>query len=87
MEDGIATAIPSAVAIKASEIAGATTASSADPILPIAVKAFIIPITVPKTPRNGAILEVVAKYERLFSLLSRICKLTLSWVLSSISSR
>ena len=62
MEDGIATAIPSAVAIKASEIAGATTASSADPILPIAVKAFIIPMTVPRTPRNGAIFEVVAKY-------------------------
>ena len=61
-EAGMATEIPRAVAINASEIAGATTASSADPIFPIAVNALIIPITVPKTPRNGAILEIVAKY-------------------------
>ena len=84
-EAGMATEIPNAVAINASEIAGATTASSADPIFPIAVNALIIPITVPKTPRNGAILEIVAKYAKLFSRRSRICRFTLSIVRSSIS--
>ena len=62
-EEGMATKIPRAVATRASEMAGATTERSAEPMFPIAVNALMIPTTVPKTPRKGAIFEVVARTE------------------------
>ena len=65
-EEGMATKIPKAVATRASEMAGATTERSAEPMFPIAVNALMIPTTVPKTPRNGAILEVVARTKATF---------------------
>ena len=53
----MATKIPKAVATRASEMAGATTERSAEPMFPIAVNALMIPTTVPKTPRKGAIFD------------------------------
>ena len=50
-----------AVAIKASEIPGATTDRLATPVAPMPWKEFIIPQTVPKRPTKGAVAPVVAK--------------------------
>ena len=57
----MATAKPAAVAIRASEIPGATTARLAEPLSPIPRKEFMIPQTVPNKPIKGVVLPVVAR--------------------------
>ncbi len=51
----MATAIPAAVAISASEMAGATTESEADDCEPSFEKVSKIPMTVPKRPMKGEV--------------------------------
>ena len=57
---------PSAVAKRASAIPGATTARLVFCDIPIAVKLFIIPHTVPNNPINGAVEPTEAKKFRPF---------------------
>ena len=64
---GIAAASPAAVAINASDIPGATTDKLADPLIPMLLKASIIPHTVPKSPIKGEVFPVVARKGRAFS--------------------
>ena len=54
---------PTAVAISASAMPGATTARLAEPARPMLWKASMMPITVPKRPMKGAELPVVARKE------------------------
>ncbi len=79
--DGIAAASPIAVAIKASEMPGATTASEALPVVPIPWKAPIIPQTVPNRPIKGAVEPVVARKVRYFS------NRWVSWVVARRNAR
>ena len=58
---GIAATRPRAVAKSASAIPGATTAKLVFWEIPIAVKLFIIPQTVPNKPINGAVDPTEAK--------------------------
>ena len=58
---------PKAVANKASAIPGATTARLVFCEIPMAVKLFIIPQTVPKSPMNGAVDPTDARKFRPFS--------------------
>lgn len=51
----MATAIPAAVAISASDIAGATTDKEALDCVPNLEKVSSIPMTVPKRPINGEV--------------------------------
>ncbi len=51
----MATAIPAAVAMSASEMAGATTLNEALDCVPNFEKVSSIPITVPKSPINGEV--------------------------------
>ena len=51
----MATAIPAAVAIKASDIAGATTPKEADDCAPSFEKVSRMPITVPNKPIKGEV--------------------------------
>ncbi len=55
----MATAIPAAVAMSASEIAGATTLSDALVCAPSFVNVSKIPITVPNNPMKGAVDEII----------------------------
>ena len=55
----MATAIPAAVAISASEMAGATTEREAEDCAPNFVKVSSIPITVPKRPINGEVEAMI----------------------------
>ena len=55
----MATAIPAAVAISASEIAGATTESDALDCEPNFVNVSSIPITVPNNPINGEVEAMI----------------------------
>ena len=64
---GIAASSPNAVAIKASEMPGATVARLAAPLIPICRNASIIPQTVTNRPIKGAVLPVVARKPRFFS--------------------
>ena len=57
----MATNKPSAVANKASEIAGATTVRFVSPAAAIALKLRIMPQTVPNSPTNGAVEAMEAK--------------------------
>ena len=57
----MAASSPSAVAMSASLMPGATTASPAEPFAPISRNEFIMPHTVPKSPMNGVVLAVVAR--------------------------
>ncbi len=59
----MATNKPSAVAISASAIPGATVAREADFIAPIALNVFKIPQTVPNKPTKGEAFAQVAKIE------------------------
>ncbi len=60
---------PSAVAISASEMPGATARSVALPAKPSAEKASMMPHTVPNRPMNGQTLAVVAsQFMLLFEL-------------------
>src|SRR5881275_1928491 len=58
MTAGIAAPRPAAVATRASEIPGATTARLADPCAPMPWNEFMTPITVPNKPMNGHALEL-----------------------------
>ena len=53
MTAGIAATRPMAVAISASAMPGATTASEAEPVFPMPSKAVMMPHTVPNRPING----------------------------------
>ena len=75
-----------AVATRASEMAGATTERSAEPMFPIAVNALMILPTVPKTPRK-TIFEVVARTESKVSRRSAIWFETLSTVCLTMLSK
>jgi len=55
----MATAIPAAVAISASEMAGATTESAAEDCEPSLEKVSSIPMTVPKRPINGEVEAII----------------------------
>ena len=55
----MATAIPAAVAMSASEIAGATTESDALDCAPNLENVSSIPITVPKSPINGEVDAII----------------------------
>ncbi len=55
----MATAIPAAVAISASDIAGATTLKEALDCPPNLVKVSSIPMTVPKSPINGEVEAII----------------------------
>lgn len=55
----MATAIPAAVAIRASEIAGATTDNEALDCEPNFENVSSIPITVPKSPIKGAVEAIM----------------------------
>ena len=58
----MATAIPAAVAISASEIAGATTEREADDCEPSFEKVSKIPITVPKRPMKGEVEAMIESH-------------------------
>jgi len=58
---------PTAVAIRASAIPGATIAREAEPADPMPWKELIIPQTVPKRPIKGEVEPVVARKLRYFS--------------------
>ena len=64
MTAGIAAPRPAAVAIRASEMPGATTARLAEPWAPMPWKAAMTPHTVPNRPMNGVALAVVARNGR-----------------------
>src|SRR3989304_182007 len=53
MTAGMAAASPTAVAMRASLMPGATTARPADPRAPISRKEVMMPPTVPKSPTKG----------------------------------
>lgn len=55
----MATAIPAAVAISASEMAGATTDKEAEDCEPSFEKVSSIPITVPKRPMKGEVEAMI----------------------------
>ena len=55
----MATPIPAAVAISASDIAGATTLNEALDCAPNFVNVSSIPITVPKRPMNGEVDAII----------------------------
>ena len=76
---------PAAVAMSASAIPGATTASEADPTLPIPMKEFMIPHTVPKRPIKGVVDPVVARKVRYLSSLAASVASTLFSVLFILS--
>jgi hypothetical protein len=59
---------PASVAMRASEIPGATTARVADPRAPIPLKVSMIPQTVPNRPMKGLALPVVARNPRAVSI-------------------
>src|SRR5260370_39515552 len=61
MSAGIAAARPAAVLINASEIPGATATIDVEPEAPIALKADMMPQTVPKRPMKGHAEAVVAR--------------------------
>ena len=60
---------PAAVAMSASEMPGATTASVAEPLAPMPRNAVIIPQTVPNSPMKGQALPVVARKPSALSIL------------------
>jgi len=62
----MATAIPAAVAISASEIAGATTDKEAEDCEPNFENVSSIPITVPNRPINGAVEAMIESQVRPF---------------------
>jgi hypothetical protein len=64
MVAGMAANRPTAVAISASAMPGATTARLADPARPMPSKALMMPTTVPNSPMKGAALPVVARKEK-----------------------
>ena len=62
----MATAIPAAVAISASEMAGATTESDALDCEPNFEKVSSIPITVPKRPIKGDVEAIIESHVKPF---------------------
>ena len=75
---GIAATNPKAVANKASAIPGATTARLVFCDIPMAVKLFIIPHTVPNKPINGAVDPTEARKLSPFSRLLNSLLTTIS---------
>src|SRR4030042_5838218 len=67
MTAGMAAKSPTAVAIRASAMPGATVIRLADRTMPILRKASMMPQTVPKRPMNGVTLPVVARKPIIFS--------------------
>src|SRR4030042_3897702 len=67
MTCGTAAKRPTAVAMRASEIPGATVARLADRVAPMRKKEIMIPQTVPKRPMNGETLPVAARKNIIFS--------------------
>src|SRR3954470_2826050 len=74
---GIAATRPIAVAMSASAMPGATVATDADFMAPMARKEFMMPHTVPKRPMKGAAEPVVARNGTFDSrlVISRVCAL------------
>lgn len=66
MYANVATAIPAAVAINASDIAGATTLNEALDCAPNFVNVSRIPTTVPKRPMNGEVEAMIESQVRPF---------------------
>ena len=58
---GMAAASPTAVAISASAMPGATAWMLDDVVVESPMNAVMMPHTVPKSPMNGAVLDVVAR--------------------------
>src|SRR4030043_861977 len=67
MPAGVAAKRPTAVAIRASAMPGATVIKLADRTMPILRKASMMPQTVPKRPMKGVTLPVVARKPIFFS--------------------
>src|SRR4030042_7045858 len=67
MTAGMAAKSPTAVAIRASAMPGATVIKLADRTMPILRNASMMPQTVPKSPMKGVTLPVVARKPILFS--------------------
>jgi hypothetical protein len=76
--EGIAATRPRAVAKRASAIPGATTAKLVFCDIPIAVKLFIIPHTVPKSPIKGAVDPTEARKFSPFSKVLNSLLITIS---------
>ena len=69
----MATAMPPAVVMSASEIPAATTVKPPCPVCAICRKACMMPTTVPKRPMKGAVAPTVPRIQRLRRSLRLTC--------------